>query len=477
MLQTPSPVSTRLLCHWHQCGGCASPVPAGSEAAALHWLRGCKADTSAMIDLRRSALECSHDPQLSRFTDEAVLAQLAALIASGRLKVCGEPLEAKARSGAGSGAAAPGPPGPVPPVPPVPPKPPPKPKPVVVVTVVIVPSQPVACPGHPLPIKAVGTPGGGSFAWSFSGGSNAQLVDGTRKPIAKGANVNLLGYKPNDADGSIPAQDVSLTVTYTHPNGTATDTKTVPIHKIDFDVTNTAIVAGLTNVTDTNAAASIASAAGVATMSTDPSVKIKLDAACPRKAACAANHRVGWLQTLLTNDRRANYTNTIRNVDLATPIRDALPGATFPFYGPVAAFTGDNDSKTAHHEDSPGGSRSWTDPRAAAPQPPPPTNAQLLSIVFANTFTAWLVVQNVEWSAHDLAGSFAYQRHFDWSDRLACAVNTALPIAAAGVGSNRCNPNSNPPTIAAMVNGKGSSPNLLLPVANDGFRVRETPLP
>ncbi len=476
MLTAPRPVRTAL-CPWHACRGCDSPCPAGNATEALSWLRGFKPDTLAMLDLRRAALDAGCDLQLSRFDDEAVLAQLAALIASGRLRVCGEPVQAKAPADSGAGSGAPEPPAPEPPGPK--PKPKPKPKPEVVVTVVIEPSQPVACPGHPLPIKAVGKPGGGTYAWTFSGGTNAKLVDGARKVIAKGPNVNLLGYKPNDTDGSIPAQDVSLTVTYTHPNGTATDTKTVPIHKIEFDVTNTAITGGVTEVRDQPAQSFFGNAPGVATMSTDPKVKIKLDAACPRKAACAANHRVGWLQTMLTTVLRIRYTNTqISWSPPSMPIRDTLTGApVFPFYGPVTAFTGDNDERTAHHEDSPGNfGVGWVDTRAASPAPPPATRRQLQRVTFRDTFTAWLVVQNIEWAVHDLPGSFAYQRHFNWNCALDYAVDTTVAPAVGG-GSNRCAPQTNPAGITPMAAGKGSNPVLTVPIYNTTVAATTTAIP
>src|SRR4051794_32298543 len=69
------------------------------------------------------------------------------------------------------------------------------------VTVVINLSQPIACPGHPLPITATGTPSGGTYAWTVAG---AELVDGAGAAVSTGAAVNLRHFKANDTDGKIP---------------------------------------------------------------------------------------------------------------------------------------------------------------------------------------------------------------------------------------------------------------------------------
>src|ERR1700678_2025839 len=87
----------------------------------------------------------------------------------------------------------------------------------VTVTVAIKLSQPVACPGHPLSITAVGTPSGGTYAWTVAG---AELVDGSGNPVATGDTVFLRGFKTDDATGAILEQDTTVSVTYTHPQGT-----------------------------------------------------------------------------------------------------------------------------------------------------------------------------------------------------------------------------------------------------------------
>ena len=200
-------------------------------------------------------------------------------------------------------------------------------------------------------------------------------------------------------------------------------------------------------------------------MDTKPKVKIKLDASCSRKADCAKNYRVGWLQTVLTDDRRTRYTHTIITLSIPLPIRDGNPASgpsLIPFYDPVFDFTGDGDIRTVHHRDSPGNGAAWTDPRPLAPAPPPAKNRQLRKVFFRTSFKAWLAVQNIEWKAHDLAGSFAYQKNFEWSVHLDVDVDTTRPV------TSRCTPTSAAPTIGAMANGKGSgTPVLAAKVAND----------
>ncbi len=463
------------LCRWFECHGCESPSASGDRGRALSWLERRKQDPSAMATLRRSAIECGDASSVSGSTDDQLLAVLADAIADGRLRICSR--APTPVGGAVGGGVAPAPPAP-PPKPTPPPKPPPPPKPTPTVTVVINLSAAVACPGHPLPLTAVGTPGGGTFAWTIAG--DGALVDAGGAPVATGASVNLRSFKADDATGAIPAQRATVSVTYTHPSGTATASKEVPIHAITFDVTSTAITAGVTQVIDRAGDAFFGNVPGTPTMKTDPQVKIKLDASCPRKAACASNHRVGWLQTMLTTDLRIFYTNTLISWSPPSmPIRDIITGApTFPFYFWVTPFTADQQTQTAHHEDSPGNfGVAWTDSRAGAPAPPPATRLQLNRVVFKDTFTAWLVVQNVEWSTHDLPGSFAYQKHFDWDCGLDFAVDTTKPVAVGG-GSNRCSPTSRPAHIDPMANGKGgSSPVLTAPVYNSTVTATTTAVP
>ncbi|OOG55624.1 hypothetical protein B0E48_13425 [Rhodanobacter sp. C03] len=302
-------------------------------------------------------------------------------------------------------------------------------------------------------------------------GGDAALVDGTGNPVSTGDTVNLRSFKPDDATGKIPAKTASVSVTYTHPNGTASDSKPVPIHGIDFEVTDTTVTGGVTQANEAALGVDLGNAPGIATMSTDPKVKIKLDASCPRKTDCAQNHQVGFLQTVLTNDRRMRYTHTLIEITVVLPIRDQINGPK-PFYEGVTPFTGDGDRQTVHHEDSPNQSTDWVDPRGGAPAPPPPINRQLRQMFFSDGFKVWLVVQNIEWAVHDKATSFVFLRNFEWSMQLNVAVDTTQPVG------NRCTPFSQNPTIGPVGIGKGGgTPNLADPYPNVNHTVNTNAAP
>jgi hypothetical protein len=352
---------------------------------------------------------------------------------------------------------------------PCPPDPPP--------TVKIIPEFPVACPGHPLRLTAVGDPGGGSYAWTLSGAG--ELVDGGGAAANTGNIVFLRCFKPDDSNGNIPEHTATAKVTYTHPHGTATDTKNIPIHKIDFTVTNMTVTAGVTQANERTSGVSLGNAGGVATMSTTPSVQITLAANCPRKTDCARNHRAAFLQTVLTNERRLRFTHSEFQLNVNLPIRDQIDGPV-PFYHRyyddgslgVVRFDSDGDTAEVHHEDSPMHSSPWRDPRPGAPAPPPSKNGKLRQIFFSNGFRAWLVVQNIEWADHDLPGSFAYLRNYDWSMQLNVTVDTTKAVG------NRCSPRSNPPTIGPVGTGKGAnSPNLDAPYPNRDHTLKVDPAP
>jgi hypothetical protein len=341
------------------------------------------------------------------------------------------------------------------------------------ITVTINLPLPVACPGHPFEMDATGTPAGGTFAWTVSGGGAALTDHGGVTALTSGPQVFLVSYQPDNTNGNIPAQTASVNVTYNAGGGSASATQTVNIHQIDFAVTHDAVTVTRTAANEVTGGVKIwnDAAAGGAEMSTDPQIKISLNASCPRKADCASNHRVGWLQTMLTNDRRRRYNDSEIDDVCSMPIRDVWdPDSLQPFYHApfIKQFTADGNTQTAHHEDSPSLPAPQGDLRAGAP-----ASSALFQIFFANSFTAWLVVQNIEWSTHDIPGSFVYLRNFGWSVHLDVTVDWTK---AAG---SRCTPRSNAVSLdQPPQKGKGgSSPVLSAPIFNTSQTQNATAAP
>jgi hypothetical protein len=323
------------------------------------------------------------------------------------------------------------------------------------ITVAITLAQPVACPGHPLEITATGSPAGGTYAWTIAAPA-ADLVDAAGAAARSGNKVNLRGFQSDTNTGDIPAQTAKIAVTYTYTNGqTAAANQDVVIHEIKFKLTDDSISKSPTAANESATVLDITFGAS-ATMSTNPKVEIDLDASCPRKTDCAKNHQTGWLQTVLTSVVDLRYTHTQIKVTPPMPVRDAIAGVPAPFYLAPIQFTGDKDKQTVHHEDSPGVQAPWTDPRPASPAAPPPKNKQLRTVTRSMSFTAWLVVQNIEWAAHHPSDSHAFIGHFDWSMSITVAVDFTKAIGSRG------SPHSSPPVVPAKITkGKGgSSPDL-----------------
>jgi hypothetical protein len=165
---------------------------------------------------------------------------------------------------------------------------------------------------------------------------------------------------------------------------------------------------------------------------------------------------------MLTNDRRIQYATALMTWSCPMPIRDVWdPDTQKPFYHPpfVLGFLSDGDKQTAHHEDSPSLPSGWQDPRAGAP------GGALRQMVCSNSFTAWLVVQCIEWADFDVPNSFCYLRNFDWSMSLSVIVDVTKAVGS------RCTPSSSPVQVGAVGVGKGaSSPNLKDPFFNTSQR-------
>jgi hypothetical protein len=297
------------------------------------------------------------------------------------------------------------------------------------ITVTLALAQPVACPGHPLDITAVGSPSGGSYSWNISG-DGVDLIDTSGNSTRSGSKVRLRGFQ-TDAAGNIPALSAEISVTYTYTNAsTATAAQTVPVHGIEFIVTNRAITHTRMEVMETFADVYMCNPEGTPTVSASPTLQIRLEASCPRKDHCAFNHRAGWLQVMVTNFRQARYTHSSVNIEVPVPIRDRWYGE-HPFYANSLRFVSDTDKKPIPYEDSPNGAFNWIDNRKEAPVPPPAKNRKLREVHFANSFTAWLVVQNVDYAFHNLADSFAFLGHFDWSVEIHTTVDLSMPKGQA----------------------------------------------
>jgi hypothetical protein len=341
------------------------------------------------------------------------------------------------------------------------------------VTVTLASPLTVACPGHPFEIDADGNPPGGDFSWSISG--DGQLTDSNLYPLNDAPTVFLVSYQPDNASGKIPPKSATVSVTYSLRGGSASASQTVPIHGIDFDVTNENVEPFTTVAEELDDGIRIGGG-GSDEISTHPQVQIRLDASCPRKAECASNHRVGWLQTVLADKAQFRYDDHTE-VDCTLdplPIRDsaAKENSLPPFYyGPfVKTFgTGSDDTQVAAHSDSPGfppDDIPWQLPS----NPGTFGSTWLTGGSYAESFAAWLVVQNIEWSAHDVGGSFVFLRNFTWSVALDFNVDYTKPRG------QRCSPRENKVPGATLATGKGAlSPELGQKTANNSGHKERKP--
>jgi hypothetical protein len=329
------------------------------------------------------------------------------------------------------------------------------------VGVVITTADPVTCPGLDQLITATPAGPGGTFAWSVGPAARFFNAAGATVAAPTGPTVLFRCFQPDNAAGTLPERTVEVALTYSIGGRNITYKKNVTVHAVTFAVTNTAVTPGVTRTRESAAALVLGNAPGIPTMTTTPTVQITVPAACPRPDACAQNYRLGWLQTVLTNQRDVRYTDSLLQVGVPLPIRDALAGTTQPFYGSTATFVGNNDLQSVNHQDSPSQGASWVDPRAGAPAPPPAVRQQLRSVQFSNGFTAWLTIQNLRWNAFQMITSLLFLRNFNWSMQLNVTVNTSNAVGS------RATPVQQAPTISAMSNGMGpNSPALTPPVAN-----------
>jgi hypothetical protein len=330
------------------------------------------------------------------------------------------------------------------------------------VTIVIELEESVACPGLPFPMKAKGKPSGGTYTWAVSGG---ELVNDKGKLVNTGAEINLRSFLPDDAKGRIRESTANVGVTYSYEGGNDSAFTSVPIHKIEFDVTNMVIKSGVTQAREFETSLEFDNGPPTngQTIAAEPMVKIILDASCPRKGECAQNHRSGWLQTVLSDATAIRYEHTILTYDIRPlPIRDARNTAPLkPFYNETIRFKADQDKQIVRHSDTPQHKALWRYPK----QDP------LQRVVLDTSFAAWLVVQNIEWSAYHPDESFVFVGNFTWSVRLETAVDLSREVG------DRCQPASGSATPTEFERGKGkTSPVLGDPTANEAKYIVETPI-
>jgi hypothetical protein len=181
---------------------------------------------------------------------------------------------------------------------------------------------------------------------------------------------------------------------------------------------------------------------------------------------------VGWIQDVTASNKSVRWRHKINTASfkVGPPVRDSNPDAESPFYSDPIPFRleldGDSDTETANHSDSPGwGPALWSDPKPFNEA----ADNSLDQLVLQQSFTAWLVVQNVKWSQHDPDGSFAFLKHLDWS------VNHTVKVDATQRMGRKCTPHYSTPEIGGVGNGRGaSSPSLTTQNATDATIVTPT---
>ena len=284
----------------------------------------------------------------------------------------------------------------------------------------------VACPGHKHRVNAVVDQPGGTFDWTVESGS-IRLVDAAGNPTTSGDTVFVHGLKP---------QTVELSVKYSKGLRTATDTKTIKIHGVDFTVSNFSVQRGISYAFEKGAGLHIGNGVSKPTFAMDPKVRISIAEECPRKGDCAQNFEAGWLQTVMSNDAESLYPNTKVTDTIPIPIRDARGGDTqWPFYNgdEMQPFFQDGQENTVHIEDSPDlGPADWADPR-------PGGGGDLESMTMKSSFTAWLAVRNIEWS-NDVSknDSLTFLKHISWRGGMTVPVDCGEAIGdRAGKRSER----------------------------------------
>jgi hypothetical protein len=329
---------------------------------------------------------------------------------------------------------------------------------------VVIHAGPVACPGHPHELLATSNTPGGVYTWSIAS-QEASLTDGRGARLTNGNIVFLEGIDP---------EKVRVTVRYTVAAGVAQADARIRIHPIDFEVIRFDVVAGMSEAVESANGLQIRQPpGGQDTFAVEAAVKINVDPSCPRRDECARNHRVGWLQTLRANRRVAKYPGSRYQEEVPLPIRDATRADSMPpFYDgdEVYQFLWGTDQLTTRLEDNPEtDTAGWLDDPSGLP---PGSDLKLEHLEMSNEFTAWLVVQNIEWAQRALADSFDYLRNLDWRCGLKASVDHARPIGS------RATPRRAAARDLGMGGGRGThTPKLDAPTAKSALKVNRYFLP
>ena len=88
MYRIYSRFDTGILCEWHECTGCESPLQPGEYDSAKIWLSGFLVNDERAMNLRIAAHHGGDGLGLTQRSGQHVVDELARRIASGQLRVC-----------------------------------------------------------------------------------------------------------------------------------------------------------------------------------------------------------------------------------------------------------------------------------------------------------------------------------------------------------------------------------------------------
>lgn len=333
-----------------------------------------------------------------------------------------------------------------------------KPKPMVVDTApgVRIECDDVACPGLPLKVIAVGTPEGGTYAWTSDGEIRQAASQPDRVMLFQIDPGNVEIRVAYDVSGStyraskrVRVHDVHFTTVALHrfPGVLAAEARDsgllVATKRPDDrepDANEQALAAELDRATggEADEAGGYAAAA-----------RVRIDlTGCPNPGRCADNWRVGFLQNIELGVKTSHYVD----IDYSIAFAPALPaidshalGADRPFYDGrlVRRFTGHLDEQYVVMSDSPACAGPTGEPR---PWDVTIDNdavtiefGALQHIRFAGRFHVWLAAENRCWRDFHLLkpesnprAILAYVRlaDFTWSFDHTYQVDTSLALAA-----------------------------------------------